>query len=521
MTEERATGQAPEEIRSEADFLAEQNEQMRIRASKLAALREAGKDPFETVVYPVSHHAADVTGDFERLEGQPVCLAGRLMGKRGMGKASFGDLQDRTGRIQLFVKVDELGEEAYGEWLKLDLGDLVGVEGTAFRTNRGEISVRVGRYALLSKCLRPLPDKFHGLKDMDTRYRQRYLDLIVNPEVKETFYRRSAIIKTIREYLDGRGFIEVDTPMLAAIAGGATAKPFTTHHNALDLELYLRIAPELYLKRLIVGGFERVYELGRMFRNEGISIRHNPEFSMMEVYQAYTDYKGMMALSEGVLSTCAQAVLGTTHIVYQGVELDLTPPFARRTMREAVLEHSGVDFDQVADAAEARRIAADRGVEVPKDAAKGEVMNLFFEHFAESKLIQPTFIYDYPTEISPLTKKKPGRPDLTERFEIFISGREYGNAYSELNDPFDQRERFVAQVKKREAGDEEANEMDEDFLTALEYGLPPTGGLGIGIDRVVMLLTDSYSIRDVLLFPTMRPVRASEAERAPDENGGA
>ena len=517
MTEDRTDGLPLEGAATEAETEAEQNEQMRIRAGKLEDLRAAGHDPFETVTYPVTQHATDITGDFETMEGKPVCLAGRIMSKRGMGKASFCDLQDRTGRIQLFVKIDELGEEAYGEWQRLDLGDLVGVEGTAFRTNRGEISVRVARYTLLAKCLRPLPDKFHGLKDMDTRYRQRYLDLIVNPEVKETFYRRSAIIKTVREYLDTRGFIEVDTPMLNVIAGGATARPFTTHHNALDLDLFLRIAPELYLKRLIVGGFERVYELGRMFRNEGISVRHNPEFSMMEVYQAYTDYKGMMELSEGILSTCAQAVLGTTHIVYQGVELDLTPPFARLTMREAVLEHSGVDFDLVADDASARALAAQHGVEAPKNASLGETMSLFFEHFVESKLIQPTFIYDYPTDISPLTKKKPGRPDLTERFEIFICGREYGNAYSELNDPFDQRERFVAQVRKRDAGDEEASAMDEDFLTALEYGLPPTGGLGIGIDRLVMLLTDSYSIRDVLLFPTMRPNRAPETGKgSPD-----
>jgi lysyl-tRNA synthetase class 2 len=511
MTEDRTAGLSLEGAGTEAEIEAEQNEQMRIRAGKLEALRTAGNDPFETVAFPVTQHATDITGDFETMEGKPVCLAGRIMSKRGMGKASFCDLQDRTGRIQLFVKIDELGEDAYGEWQRLDLGDLVGVFGTAFRTNRGEISVRVARYTLLAKCMRPLPDKFHGLKDMDTRYRQRYLDLIVNPEVKETFYRRSAIIKTVREYLDTRGFIEVDTPMLNVIAGGATAKPFTTHHNALDLELFLRIAPELFLKRLIVGGFERVYELGRMFRNEGISVRHNPEFSMMEVYQAYTDYKGMMELAEGIMSTCAQTVLGTTHIVYQGVALDLTPPFARLTMREAVLEHSGVDFDLVVDDEQARSLAAKHGVEIPKTASRGETMNHFFEHFVEAKLIQPTFIYDYPTDISPLTKKKPGRPDLTERFEIFICGREYGNAYSELNDPFDQRERFVAQVKKRDAGDEEANAMDEDFLAALEYGLPPTGGLGIGIDRLVMLLTDSYSIRDVLLFPTMRPNRPAEA----------
>ena len=516
MAEDRKEVPSTEEALDGAGFEASIGEQMWIRIGKLGALRAAGKDPFETVTYPVTHHATDITGDFAAMEGNPVCLAGRIMSRRGMGKASFCDLQDRTGRIQLFVKVDELGESDYAEWQRLDLGDLVGVEGTVFRTNRGEISVKVHRYTLLSKCLRPLPDKFHGLKDMDTRYRQRYLDLVVNPEVQETFTRRSAIIRTVREYLDDRGFLEVDTPMLNTIAGGAAAKPFTTHHNALDLDLFLRIAPELYLKRLIVGGFERVYELGRMFRNEGISIRHNPEFSMMEVYQAYTDYKGMMELAEGILSTCARKVLGTTRIVYQGVELDLTPPFARMTMHEAVLAHAGVDFDLVRDDAEARALAARHGVDCPPSATRGETMNLFFEHFVEAKLVQPTFIYDYPTEISPLTKKKPGRPDLTERFEIFICGREYGNAYSELNDPFDQRERFLAQAKKREAGDEEANAMDEDFLTALEYGMPPTGGLGIGIDRLVMLLTDSYSIRDVLLFPTMRPVRPGGAERVED-----
>ena len=484
------------------------NEQMRIRLAKLEDLAGQGADPFTQVTFPVTCHSRDILDKFADMEGQPVTIAGRLMSKRGMGKVSFCDLQDRRGRIQLFTKIDELGEAAYAEWQKLDIGDLVGVEGIAFRTQRGEISVKTVKYTLLAKTLRPLPEKYHGLKDTDTRYRQRYLDLIMNPEVKDAFEKRSLIIRTLRRELDNSDFIEVETPILNLIPGGATARPFVTHHNALDVDLYLRIAPELYLKRLIVGGFERVYEIGRQFRNEGLSIKHNPEFTLLEVYQAYTDYKGMMDLTERLIAQTAQAVLGTTRIEYQGKQIDLTPPFRRLSMNDAILQYAEIDFDQIRTAEEAGSLAQARGLTDYKPGmGRGDVMNLFFEAFCEENLVQPTFIYDYPIEISPLTKKKPGSPDLTERFELFIDGREYANAYSELNDPIDQRERFAAQLKKREAGDDEANQMDEDFCVSLEYGMPPTGGMGMGIDRLVMLLTDSSSIRDVLLFPTMKPLR--------------
>lgn len=489
---------------AEADI----HEQMQIRLNKLSALAEAGHDPFAEVKWPVTHHSVEISGRFTELEGQTVCLAGRLMSKRGMGKVSFCDLADRKGRIQLFTKIDELGDAAYSEWQKLDIGDLVGVEGVVFRTQRGEISIKTAAYRLLAKALRPLPEKYHGLKDTDTRYRQRYLDLIVNPEVRDTFEKRSLIIRTLREALERQHFIEVETPMLNVIPGGAAARPFVTHHNALDIDLYLRIAPELYLKRLIVGGFERVYEIGRQFRNEGLSIKHNPEFTLLEAYQAYTDYNGMMLLTEQLISAAARAVHGGTIIPWQGKTIDLTPPYRRLSMREAILQYAGVDFDQATDVAAAHALARSRQLDgVKKDMLRGDIMNLFFETYCEEKLVQPTFITDYPIEISPLTKKKPGRPDLTERFELFIDGREYANAYSELNDPQDQRDRFAAQLKKREAGDEEANLLDEDFCLALEYGMPPTGGLGMGIDRLVMLLTDSASIRDVLLFPTMKPLR--------------
>ena len=484
------------------------HEQMQIRMGKLDELVARGADPFEQVVYPVSCHSRDILDHFDEMEGQTVTLAGRLMSKRGMGKVSFSDLADRRGKIQLFTKIDELGEAAYAEWQKLDIGDLVGVEGLVFRTQRGEISVKTVQYTLLAKALRPLPEKYHGLKDTDTRYRQRYLDLVVNPEVKDQFEKRSKIIRTIRSELEKLDFIEVETPILNVIAGGATARPFITHHNALDIDLYLRVAPELFLKRLIVGGFERVFEIGRNFRNEGLSIKHNPEFTMMEAYQAYTDYKGMMELTERLISQAALAVHGTTVLTYQDKTIDLTPPFNRLTMHEAIRQFAGVDFDQVADVDEAVRLTAQHHVEgVRPGMLRGDIMNLFFEAFCEEHLTAPTFIYDYPIEISPLTKKKPGRPDLTERFELFIDGREYANAYSELNDPIDQRERFAAQLKKREAGDDEANLLDDDYCVALEYGLPPTGGLGLGIDRLVMLLTNAYSIRDVLLFPTMKPLR--------------
>jgi len=483
------------------------NEILLVRREKLKDLQNAGQDPFKIVKYDVTHHTAEIIENFEEFEGKDVSLAGRLMSKRGMGKSSFCDLQDRDGKIQLYVRINDIGAEEYENFKKLDLGDIIGVKGYVFRTKMGEISVHVTSYTLLSKSLRPLPEKFHGLKDTDTRYRQRYLDLIVNPEVRKTFMIRSKIISAIRRFLDNRGFLEVETPILNTIPGGAAARPFITHHNTLDIDMYLRIAPELYLKRLIVGGLERVYELGRMFRNEGMSIKHNPEFTMMEVYQAYTDYHGMMELAESMISSVAQEVLGTTKISYQGTEIDLTPPWPRLTMVEAVKKYADVDFNNIKTDEEAIKAAKEKGLTIEGKPTKGEVLNLFFEEFAEQNLIQPTFIIDYPVEVSPLTKRKPDQPELTERFELFITGREFGNAYSELNDPIDQKERFLDQVRKREAGDEEANMMDDDFVTALEHGLPPTGGLGIGIDRLVMLLTDSYSIRDVLLFPTMKPIK--------------
>jgi lysyl-tRNA synthetase class 2 len=481
------------------------NEILKVRRSKLSELQQAGSDPFKIVKYDVTDRTNAILSDFENYENKKVSLAGRLMSKRGMGKSSFCDLQDRDGKIQLYVKINDLGAEKYEEFKKLDLGDIIGITGFVFKTHMGEISVHVETYELLSKSLRPLPEKFHGLKDPDTRYRQRYLDLIANPDVKKTFIIRSRVISAIRRFLDERDFLEVETPILNTIPGGATARPFITHHNTLDIDMYLRIAPELYLKRLIVGGLERVYELGRMFRNEGMDIKHNPEFTMMEVYQAYTDYHGMMELSENMISSVAQEVLGTTKVNYQGQEIDLTPPWTRLTMTDAVRKFAGVDFNEIETDEQARKIALQKGLTLEGNPVRGEILSLMFEEFAEPNLIQPTFILDYPVEVSPLTKRKPSQPELTERFELFITGREFGNAYSELNDPIDQKERFVAQVKKREAGDEEANMMDEDFVIALEHGLPPTGGLGIGIDRLIMLLTDSFSIRDILLFPTMKP----------------
>lgn len=481
------------------------NEILKIRRTKLLELQQNNRDPFKIIKYDVTHSTTEIVDSFESYEGKPVSVAGRLMSKRGMGKASFCDLQDRDGKIQLYVKIDGVGAETYEEFKKFDIGDIVGVKGTVFRTHKGEISIKTESMLLLAKSLQPLPEKWHGLKDMDLRYRQRYVDLIVNPEVRKTFVTRSGIIKGIRKFLDDRGYLEVDTPILNTIPGGASAKPFITHHNTLDMDMYLRIAPELYLKRLIVGGLEKVYEMGRMFRNEGMSIKHNPEFTMMEVYEAYTDYKGMLELTEKLISTVASEVLGSTVISYQGQEVDLTPPWNRMTMTEAVKKFTGIDFDNIANDAEARDAARDKKIHVKDGMCKGEILNLMFEEFVEEHLIQPTFIMDYPVEISPLTKRKPDKPELTERFELFITGREMANAYSELNDPIDQKERFASQVKKREAGDEEANMMDDDYVTALEYGMPPTGGLGIGIDRLIMLLTDSYSIRDILLFPTMKP----------------
>jgi lysyl-tRNA synthetase class 2 len=494
-----------ENLNTNVEDVQDLNEILKVRRQKLIELQEKGKDPFHVVKYNVTHKTKQILDSFEELEGQTVSIAGRLMAKRGMGKTSFCDLLDRDGRIQLFFRINDIGEEVYEEFKKLDIGDIIGVEGTVFKTRMGEISIRVSEYTLLSKSLRPLPEKFHGLKDTDLRYRQRYLDLIVNSDVANTFILRSKIITAIRSFLDKRGFIEVETPLLNLIPGGANARPFITHHNTLDLDMYLRIAPELYLKRLIVGGMEKVYELGRMFRNEGMSIKHNPEFTMLELYEAYTDYYGMMELTEALYNYIADEVFGTKVFQYQEHEIDVSIPWTRLTMTDAVKKYTSIDFDDVSSYEEAVSIAKEKGLDVEGLNSKGEILNLFFEEFVEDKLIQPTFIIDYPVEVSPLTKRKPDKPELTERFELFITGREMANAYSELNDPIDQKERFLEQVKKREQGDEEANMMDEDYVLALEHGLPPTGGLGVGIDRLVMLFTNSYSIRDVLLFPTMKP----------------
>ncbi len=493
------------------------SEQELIRRDKLKGLQEAGKDPFQITKYPVTHHSTDIREQFDKLEGKEVCIAGRMMSKRIMGKASFCHIQDLPGTMQVYVARDAIGEEAYAEFKKDDIGDIVGVTGTVFKTQTGEISVHATSLTLLSKSLQPLPEKFHGLTNVDMRYRQRYTDLIMNPESKDTFIKRSKIISTIRRYLDGLGFMEVETPMLVANAGGAAARPFETHFNALDEDFKLRISLELYLKRLIVGGLERVYEIGRVFRNEGLDTRHNPEFTLMELYQAYTDYHGMMDLTENMYRFVAQEVLGTTKIVYNGVEMDLGKPFARITMKEAVKQYSGVDFDEIHTLEEARAAAKAHNVEFEERHAKGDILNLFFEAFVEEHLIQPTFVMDHPVEISPLTKRKPEDPNYVERFEFFMNGWEMANAYSELNDPIDQRARFAAQEEQFAKGDEEANHTDEDFLNALEIGMPPTGGIGYGIDRMCMLLTDSAAIRDVLLFPTMKSLdgkKATEGEKA-------
>lgn len=482
------------------------SEQEGFRRDKLKALQEAGKDPFEIVKYDVTHHSVDVINNFEELEGKEVAVAGRLMNKRVMGKASFINIQDRDGRLQSYVSKNDVGEESYLAFKKFDIGDIVGIKGIVFKTQKGEISVRASEIVLLSKSLKVLPEKFHGLNDQEMRYRQRYLDLIVNPEVKDTFMKRSAVIREVRNYLDERGFLEVETPVLQTIPGGASARPFITHHNALDIDMYCRIALELPLKRLIVGGLERVYEIGRVFRNEGIDIRHNPEFTLIEIYQAFTDYNGMMDLTEGLFRTVAQKVVGTTTLHYGGYELDFSKPFERLTMVDAVKKYAGIDFNEVKDTEAAKKLAKEKGIEFEERHEKGDILSLFFEEYVEKNIVQPTFIMDYPVEISPLTKRKPSNPEYTERFELFIVGREYGNAYSELNDPIDQRGRFERQERMRAAGDEEANMIDEDFLTALEYGMPPTGGLGIGIDRMVMLMTEAVSIRDVILFPTMKPL---------------
>lgn len=489
------------------------SEQEGFRRDKLAALQEEGKDPFEIVKYDVTHHSSDIVNNFDELEGKEVTVAGRLMNKRVMGKASFINVQDRDGRLQGYISKNDVGEESYLAFKKFDIGDIVGVKGVVFRTQKGEISVRASEITLLSKSLKVLPEKFHGLNDQELRYRQRYLDLIMNPEVKDTFIKRSAVLREIRNYLDAKGFLEVETPVLQTIPGGAAARPFITHHNALDIDMYCRIALELPLKRLIVGGLERVYEIGRVFRNEGIDIRHNPEFTLIEIYQAYTDYHGMMDLAEGLFRTIAQNVVGSTVLNYGGYELDLGKPFERLTMVDAVKKYAGVDFNEIPDTAAAKALAKEKGIEFEERHAKGDILNLFFEEYVEKNLIQPTFIMDYPVEISPLTKRKPSNPEYTERFELFIVGREYGNAYSELNDPIDQRKRFEHQEAMRAAGDDEANMIDEDFLTALEYGMPPTGGIGIGIDRLVMLMTESVSIRDVILFPTMKPIGLNDSSK--------
>lgn len=487
------------------------NEILRVRREKLNKLKESGKNPFDIVKYDVTHHSNKIKENFEEMEGQFVSVAGRIMSMRDMGKASFFDLQDRYDKIQIYAKTDDLGEENYNDFKTYDIGDIAGVKGTVFKTKRGEISIHAQEITLLTKSLQPLPEKWHGLKDVDIRYRQRYVDLIVNPEVRETFEKRTKIIQAVRRFFDEKGFLEVDTPVLATIASGAAARPFKTHSNALGIELYLRIATELYLKRLIVGGFERVYEMGKDFRNEGISVRHNPEFTMIELYQAYADYNDMMDHCEQCVAYCAKEVLGTTKIVYQGTEIDLTPPWNRITMIDAVKKYSGIDFREVKGDEAAREMAKKLDVvdELKKDLKHctwGDILNAAFEAYVEEHLIQPTFIIDYPVEISPLTKAKKDDPSITERFEAFIFGREVANAYSELNDPIVQKERFLQQLQDREYGDDEAYAMDEDFVNSLEVGMPPTGGMGIGIDRIIMFLTDSYSIRDVILFPTMRPL---------------
>ncbi len=480
------------------------NQLLKVRRDKLREMQDNGNDPFQITKYDVTHHSMEIKEHYDQMEGQKVSIAGRMMFKRVMGKASFCNIQDLQGTIQCYVARDSVGEEPYKAFKKYDIGDIVGVCGEVFKTKTGEISVHATEITLLSKSLQVLPEKFHGLTDTDIRYRQRYVDLIMNPEVKETFIKRSQILKEVRNFLDGRGFMEVETPMLVSNAGGAAARPFETHYNALDEDVKLRISLELYLKRLIVGGLERVYEIGRVFRNEGVDTRHNPEFTLMELYQAYTDYEGMMELTESMFRYVAEKVCGSAVVSYNGTVIDMSKPFARITMTDAVKQYSGVDFSRVETDDEAKRLADEHHIEYEARHKKGDIINLFFEEFCEDKMVQPTFVMDHPVEISPLTKKKPGNPALVERFELFIYGREMCNAYSELNDPIDQRERFVAQEEAFAAGDEEANHTDEDFLNALEIGMPPTGGIGYGIDRLVMLLTDSQAIRDVLLFPTMK-----------------
>ena len=500
------------------------NHVLKARRDKLAELQAAGKDPFQITKYDVTAHSMDIKEHYEEWEGKEASIAGRLMFKRVMGKASFCNIQDLKGNIQVYVARDSIGEDAYKDFKKMDIGDIVGVKGKAFTTKTGEISVHADEVTLLSKSLQVLPEKFHGLTDTDMRYRQRYVDLIMNAEVKDTFVKRSKILAAIRKYLGGEGFMEVETPMLVANAGGAAARPFETHYNALNEDVKLRISLELYLKRLIVGGLERVFEIGRVFRNEGVDTRHNPEFTLMELYQAYTDYHGMMDLTENLYRFVAQEVLGTTKIVYNGIEMDLGKPFERITMVDAVKKYSGVDFNEIHTLEEARAVAKEKNIAFEERHKKGDILNLFFEEFVEEHLLQPTFVMDHPVEISPLTKKKPENPDYVERFEFFMNGWEMANAYSELNDPIDQRERFKAQEELFAAGDEEANHTDEDFLNALEIGMPPTGGIGFGIDRMCMLLTNSAAIRDVLLFPTMKTLDPKKAENKAEKaavNGSA
>lgn len=486
----------------------EYNALIKERLQKYSELKQNGEDPFDVYTYDVTHSSSDIRENFEKLDGKDVSVAGRLISKRVHGKAGFSDLYDRYGKIQLYVRIDDIGEEKLKFFKSLDLGDILGVKGRVFKTHTGEISIHVKEFTLLCKSLRPLPEKWHGLKDPDLKYRERYVDLIINQDVKDVFLKRTKIIKSMRRYLDEKGFMEVETPVLSAIAGGAAARPFITHHNTLDIDMYLRIATELYLKRLIVGGLEKVYEIGKDFRNEGMDIRHNPEFTMIELYQAYTDYNGMMELIENMVSQICIDVLGTTKAVYQDTEIDFKPPWRRITMVDAVKKYADVDFTAVKSDEEAREIGKKSELELKKklgDCTKGDILNAMFEKYAEKNLIQPTLVMDYPVEISPLTKKKRGNDEFTERFEAFIYGRELANAYSELNDPIVQKERFLQQLKERELGDNEAYMMDDDFINALEIGMPPTGGMGLGVDRLVMLLTDSYSIRDVILFPTMKP----------------
>ena len=483
------------------------NHLMMVRREKLAKLQEEGKNPFEIIKFNRTHNSKQVKDNYEELEGKDVTIAGRIMAKRIMGKASFCHIQDEEGKIQSYVSINDLGEESYKQFKEYDIGDIIGITGFVFKTRTEEISIHAKEVTLLSKSLRPLPEKFHGLKDTDLRYRQRYVDLIMNPEVKDTFKKRTAIITEIRKILDEKGYLEVETPILNTIPGGANARPFITHHNALDIDMYLRIATELYLKRLIVGGFNKVYEIGRIFRNEGMDIKHNPEFTTIELYEAYTDLEGMMDITEEIVSKCAKKVCGTTKITYQGEEIDLTPPFKRVTIIDSIKEVTGVDFNNIKTDEEAQKVAKELNVELdPIKLTRGDIIAQIWDAKVEETLKNPTFVYEYPIENSPLAKKYPNNPQMTQRFELFIGGREYANAFSELNDPIDQYERFKKQVEAREAGDEEANMMDDDFITALEYGMPPTGGMGMGIDRLVMLLTDSASIRDVLLFPTMKPL---------------